>query len=89
MAKKCINIQLLKRMRKESGFTQTELAARLSVSRETISAIENEKQETINSLSIDIIERWWKVCGQRSSMKIKTEFMQNILQFFNFDFIKK
>jgi HTH-type transcriptional regulator / antitoxin HipB len=87
--KKRINIQLLKMMRKESGFTQSELAGRLGVSRETISAIENEKQETISVLSIDLVEKWWKVCGQRSSIQIKKEFMQNILQFFNFDIIKK
>lgn len=76
-------------MRKESSLTQAELAARLGVSRETVSAIENEKQETINSLSIDLIEKWWKVCGQRSSIKIRNEFMQNIIQFFNLDFINR
>ena len=86
---KKINITLLKMMRKEAGLTQAELAERLRVSRETVSAIENEKLETINSLSIDLIEKWWRVCGQSSSIKIKNEFMQNIIQFFNFEFMKK
>jgi DNA-binding XRE family transcriptional regulator len=84
-----INIQLLKMMRKESGLTQNDLALRLGVSRETVSAIENEKPETISVLSIDLIEKWWRICGQSSSSNIKYEFMQNIFQFFNFDFIKK
>lgn len=87
--KKRINIQLLKIMRKEADLTQAELAERLGVSRETVSAIENEKQETINGLSIDLIEKWWNVCGKRSSSKVKNEFMQNILQFFSFEFINR
>lgn len=76
-------------MRKEAGLTQAELAGRLGVSRETVSAIENEKQETINGLSIELIEKWWRVCGQSSSIKIKNEFMQNIIQFFSFEFMNR
>ncbi|NCP65950.1 MAG: helix-turn-helix transcriptional regulator [Paraglaciecola sp.] len=88
-SKKKINIQLLKIMRKEAGLTQAELATRLGVSRETISAIENEKPETVASLSIELIEKWWRVCGKTSSQKIKSQFAQNIVNFFNFEFNNK
>jgi HTH-type transcriptional regulator / antitoxin HipB len=88
-SKKKINIQLLKIMRKEAGLTQAELATRLGVSRETISAIENEKPETVASLSIELIEKWWRVCGKTSSQKIKSQFVQNIVNFFNFEFNNK
>ncbi len=66
---------LLKSMREEAGFTQAELASRLSVSREKISAIENYHVGTIDTLEQRLLERWWSVCRSKAHNTTKELFI--------------
>lgn len=56
----------LKDLRKDvPKFTQADLARALGVSRETVVAIENCHLHTMDSIEMQIIEKWWKVCKIR------------------------
>jgi DNA-binding XRE family transcriptional regulator len=79
-----INVALLKAMRKEAGLTQKELGDSIGISRETVSAIENEKPETINSLEADVISAWHLTCQQRVSSDTGAEFLGHIMKYFGF-----
>lgn len=79
---------ILRDLRKEAGFTQDELAPRIGISRETISAVENAKPETIDSLSIEMIRKWWSVCRLKAKENTRARFMDQIMLFFKF-FAKK
>jgi DNA-binding XRE family transcriptional regulator len=76
--------QELRRIRKEAGYTQAEMAARVGISRETVSAIENEQPGAINSLEMSVIKQWWKACHQRVTNETKSGFVNYIQSFFNF-----
>ncbi|TDF39156.1 XRE family transcriptional regulator [Alteromonadaceae bacterium M269] len=82
--RKKIDIALLKMMRKEAEFTQKELALRIGISRETVSAIERGVPETINKLETDVVSNWHIVCRQKLSPDTDTEFLSHILQYFGF-----
>lgn len=73
---------LLKRLREEAGFTQQELANRLQVSRETVSAIENCHRAAISALSDDLREQWWKVCESGASIDTKSGLLNLIMRIF-------
>lgn len=73
----------LKEMRKESGYTQVELAVRLGISRETVIAIENEHPGTIDSLGVGTLKLWWKVCNQRISQQSRNDFVEYVKNFLN------
>jgi len=73
---------LLKRSREEAGFTQQELANRLQVSRETVSAIENCHRAAMSALSEDLREQWWKVCESGASIDTKVSFVNLITRIF-------
>jgi HTH-type transcriptional regulator/antitoxin HipB len=75
---------LLRAMRKESGLTQVKLASRIGISRETVSAIENERREAINSIGADVISNWHIVCRQSVSSETRTEFFTHMMQFLGF-----
>ncbi|TDF37478.1 helix-turn-helix domain-containing protein [Alteromonadaceae bacterium M269] len=79
-----INVALLKAMRKEAGLTQKELASRIGISRETVSAIENEKPETINSIEAEVVSAWHITCQQRVSSDTGAEFLGHIMKYFGF-----
>ena len=66
---------LLRSMREESGYTQAELANRLSVSRETVSAIENCHLGTIDTLEHRILEQWWSICRSKAHNATKDNFV--------------
>ena len=70
--------QMLRRIRKEAGYTQDELARRIGLSRETISAIENEHKKSISGLRIETIKLWMKACGSRVSADTKKSFSDYI-----------
>jgi transcriptional regulator with XRE-family HTH domain len=74
--------QELKQLRKDAGFTQQTLATRLKISRETISAIERDIPETINSLDIRIVQRWFKICQSSVSIDRKESFMHYVISYF-------
>jgi HTH-type transcriptional regulator/antitoxin HipB len=75
----------LKALRKESGYTQEQLACRLGISRETVSAIENDKPETMNNIAVELISRWWSVCRQRASVKTRELFFTSVMEYFGFN----
>lgn len=75
----------LKALRKESGYTQEELARRIGISRETVSAIENDKPETMNNIGVEVISKWWTVCRQRASVQTRESFFSTVMDYFGFN----
>ena len=82
--KKTVSGALLKAMRKEANLTQKELAGRIGISRETVSAIENEKIETINSIGAEVISAWHITCRQGASSNTLNEFFGHMMKYFGF-----
>lgn len=76
--------KLLKQLREEAGLTQSDLAARVEVSRETISAIENCHQSAMSALSDDLREKWWRVCSANASADTKVSFVNLVTRIFKF-----
>lgn len=74
----------LKALRKEAGYTQEELALRVGISRETVSAIENEKPETMNNIGVEIISKWWSICRQKASQQTRESFFSTVMDYFGF-----
>lgn len=81
--KKFSGIQL-RALRKEAGYTQGDLAIRIGISRETVSAIENEKPETMNSIGVEVISKWWSVCRQKASEQTRESFFSTVMDYFGF-----
>jgi HTH-type transcriptional regulator/antitoxin HipB len=79
-----IDVTLLRNMRKEAGFTQKELAARIGISRETVSAIETGKPETLNSIEAEVISTWHIICRQGVTPDTGIEFLSHIIKYFGF-----
>lgn len=75
----------LKALRKEAGYTQEELALRVGISRETVSAIENEKPETINNIGVEVISKWWSTCRQKASQQTRESFFSTVMDYFGFN----
>ncbi|MEP0356877.1 helix-turn-helix transcriptional regulator [Paraglaciecola sp.] len=75
----------LKSLRKEAGFTQEELASRIGISRETVSAIENEKPETMESIGVSVISKWWSTCRQTASAQTRESFFSTVMDYFGFN----
>ena len=79
---KKFNGKVLRALRKEAGFTQALLAMRVGISRETVSAIENEKPETMDVLGADIIQKWYSVCAASASQQVKAEYYRYVMDYF-------
>lgn len=76
--------KMLKELRKKTPFSQLELAQILGVSRETVSAIENEKPGTIDNISIEIIRKWHEACQGYIDATTEFNFKTLITKFFGF-----
>jgi transcriptional regulator with XRE-family HTH domain len=76
--------KLLKALRKTTPYSQLQMSEFLGVSRETISAIENEKQGTIENISIDTIRRWHEICEQYVDAETEFSFRVFITKYFGF-----
>jgi DNA-binding XRE family transcriptional regulator len=77
--------EVLKNLRKQAGYTQDQLAEQVGLSRETVSAIETERPETINALTVKIISRWNDCCNQRIAETDRTTTLyEEIMRVFNF-----
>lgn len=74
----------LRTLRKEAGYTQEDLAFRVGLSRETVSAIENEKPGTIDTIGVEVINKWWSVCRQKASAETRQSFMSTVMDYFGF-----
>jgi HTH-type transcriptional regulator/antitoxin HipB len=75
---------ILRSLRKEAGYTQGEIAQRLGLSRETVSAIENNKPETMRTLQIEVVKKWWSVCRCKAKAETRALFVQQIVGYFKF-----
>jgi DNA-binding XRE family transcriptional regulator len=75
---------LLRELRKEAQLTQNELAVRIGISRETVSAIENDKRETIEAIGAEVISKWHMICAQSASSATCNKFFQHVMQYFGF-----
>ncbi len=75
---------LLRELRKEAGLTQHDLAARIGISRETVSAIENDKRESIEALGAEVISKWHMICAQRASSATCNKFFEHVMKYFGF-----
>lgn len=75
---------LLRELRKEADLTQHDLAARIGISRETVSAIENDKRETIEAIGVEVISKWHMICAQRASTATRNKFFEHVMNYFGF-----
>jgi HTH-type transcriptional regulator/antitoxin HipB len=75
---------LLRELRKEAELTQQDLARRIGISRETISAIENDKRETIEAIGAEVISKWHIICAQRASPATRNKFFEHVMKYFGF-----
>jgi DNA-binding XRE family transcriptional regulator len=80
----------LKGLRKEAGYSQQELADFLGISRETVCAIENNKPESLRSISVEVMVDWSNTCVKRIRAKsgaraemLKLEIVQFVTSLFN------
>jgi len=72
----------LKRARISSGLTQQQVATQLGLSRETVSAIERNKESTIKALKAQTIVEWFNLCSKQMSESAKSSFIYSILRLF-------
>ncbi|AEE23322.1 helix-turn-helix transcriptional regulator [Paraglaciecola chathamensis] len=75
---------ILRNLRKEAGYTQGELALRVGLSRETVSAIENNKPESLRTLQIEVVKKWWSVCRTKAKEETRNNFVNQIVGYFKF-----
>lgn len=71
----------LKQVRISAGYTQKELAALLGISRETISAVENNKKNTMDSFPAQKMTDWFNACASKSSQANNDMFIHTWLRF--------
>lgn len=71
----------LRTIRLKAGLTQRELAQRIHISRETVIAIENEHPGTINTIELDIVRQWWRICKVSLPKQTQQCFVDYIKQF--------
>lgn len=57
-----INGEKLRQLRKDANLTQEALGRRIGLSRETISAIENDREETLRAFPVDTLIDWVQTC---------------------------
>jgi DNA-binding XRE family transcriptional regulator len=75
----------LKLLRREAGYTQEGLAQRVGISRETVSAIENDKPETMDNIAVGVVNKWWSICRQTASQQTRESFFSTIMDYFDFN----
>lgn len=73
----------LKKLRKEAGLNQQQLASIIHVRRETVSAIENEREGTIDSIGADIIKKWFDATRHKVTANRKASFLQYVVDYLN------
>lgn len=69
----------LRALRREAGLTQQQIAEKLSISRETVVAIENNKPSAIEGLRLKTIQMWCCACKPNIRYKTLDEFTQYLL----------
>jgi HTH-type transcriptional regulator/antitoxin HipB len=74
----------LRSLLKEADYTQEELTHRVGISLETVSAIENNKPETMDNIGFNVVNKWWFICCQTSSEQTRESFFYTVIDFFGF-----
>lgn len=72
----------LKALRREAGLTQQQIADQLCISRETVVAIENNKQSAIEGLRIKTIQHWCYACRpfiRHQTLDTFTKYLLNLI----------
>ncbi|GAB5378987.1 MAG: hypothetical protein Alis3KO_00780 [Aliiglaciecola sp.] len=82
--RKKVSGETLRKMRKQTGYTQEQWGVILGISRETVSAIENDKPETMNSLEAEILAKWWEYSHHHIDNTLQQSFKDMVLNFFGF-----
>jgi transcriptional regulator with XRE-family HTH domain len=72
----------LKRLRKASPYTQESLAEKLKISRETVNAIENNKETAITSISVTLLNKWRYECELYADSTAKERFVRHLRNVF-------
>lgn len=74
----------LRELRRATPLTQDQWGTLLGISRETVSAIENEKPETIRMISAELVAKWFEYSAIYLKKEEKKSFEEYIMQFFGF-----
>ena len=75
---------LLRELRKEAELTQHDLAARVGINRETVSATGNDKRETIKAIGAGVISKWHIICTRRASAATRNKLFGHLVKYFGF-----
>jgi DNA-binding XRE family transcriptional regulator len=73
----------LRHIRKEAGYTQAQVAERVGISRETVSAIENNQPAAIRTLEMDVIKKWWSMCKPSLTQIVVFRFKSYLAKYFS------
>ncbi|MFT4993073.1 MAG: HTH-type transcriptional regulator/antitoxin HipB [Paraglaciecola sp.] len=74
--------QLLRKMRKEAGYTQVDMAKKVGLSRETVINIEKDLSETISALEVIVVRKWRTACGLRMTLDTIAVYKSVMMQYF-------
>lgn len=72
----------LRRLRKYTPYNQEEFGEKIGISRETVNALENNKDTTIGSLQLNILIKWREFCesyADKSAIERFKEHCRNVL----------
>lgn len=73
---------VLKKLRRNAGLTQSDLGVRLGICREKVIAIERCHCATMHDLENELISKWWQICKPKAEEHIKHEFIELIKKIF-------
>lgn len=83
--RKTFNGEALRALRKDAGLTQEDLAFKVGLSRETVSAIENNKPGTIDSIGLEVLDKWHRIClSMQGRESADSNFMDEVFRYFGF-----
>tara|TARA_B100002003_G_scaffold38907_1_gene34459 strand:- start:14877 stop:15137 length:261 start_codon:yes stop_codon:yes gene_type:complete len=72
--------QRLRELRLRAGFTQQDIAYRIKITRETVSAIERNRPGAIKALKWSTIHQWCYHCKDRIPHETLTEFTKYLIR---------
>lgn len=76
--------KMLRSMREATGFTQEQWGGIIGLSRETVSAIENNKPGSIDKIGADTLAKWFEYSSTHLDNQLKSTFESSILKYFGF-----
>jgi transcriptional regulator with XRE-family HTH domain len=70
----------LKQLRKRAKITQEELADMIGLTRETVSAIENNRPSAIKGLTWNTVSAWQEICCDKADELTRNTFKQYLIR---------